>query len=132
MKRDEVMAGADNLPFVNDISGDGGICLRIGRGQQGPVDIRLRTSYVRHIVSMMPALSSKAQRLRPAPAEGQPPGAIPLALSAINIGQDDAQQTFMMLEVGMTALTFGLRSAVREELGQTLLALSAQTSGKPS
>jgi hypothetical protein len=53
-------------------------------------------------------------------------------LSAINIGQDDHQQTFMILEVGATSLMFGLSPAALEEVGRTLLALSAQQSARPS
>ncbi len=38
----------------------------------------------------------------------------------------------MMLEVGVTSLMFGLPSEALEEVGQTLLALSAQASTRPS
>ena len=55
-----------------------------------------------------------------------------LPLSAINIGQDDHNQTFLMLEVGAAALMFGISSAGLEEIGRTLLALSARESAKPS
>jgi hypothetical protein len=37
-----------------------------------------------------------------------------------------------MLEVGAAALMFGMPSAALEEVGQTLLALSARASAKPS
>jgi hypothetical protein len=37
-----------------------------------------------------------------------------------------------VFDVGATALMFGLPPAMPEEIGQTLLALSAQASAKPS
>ena len=81
----------------------------------------------------MLALGCEAKRLQGMPETEPPPnGAIPLPLSAINIGQDDGNQTFLMLEVGAAALMFGMPSAMLEEVGQTLLALSARKSAKPS
>ncbi len=123
-------------PFVTDVLGDvapngDAIGLRIGRGDREPVDIYLRTEDVQHIVSIMLVLSCEAQRRRPAEPDAPPAGAVPVPLSAINIGQDDRQQTFMILEVGATSLMFGLSPAALEEVGQTLLALSAQPSAKP-
>ena len=58
--------------------------------------------------------------------------AVPVPLSAINIGQDDHQQTFMILEVGASSLMFGLSPAAVEEVGRTLMALSAPASDRPS
>jgi hypothetical protein len=125
-------------PFVTDVMGEvapngNAIGLRMQRSEQGPVDIYLRIEDVQHVISIMLVLSSEAKRLRPSIEPDAPPsGAVPVPLSAINIGQDDHQQTFMMLEVGATALMFGLPPAALQEVGQTLLALSAQTSAKPS
>lgn len=59
-----------------------------------------------------------------------PNGAIPLPLTAINIGEGN--QTFLMLQVGAAALMFGMSSAVPEEFAQTLLALSACRSVRPT
>jgi hypothetical protein len=125
-------------PFVTDVFGEvapngSAIGLRMQRSEQGPVDIYLRIEDVQHIISMMLVLSSEAKRLHPSIEPDAPPsGAVPVPLSAINIGQDDHQQTFMMLEIGATALMFGLPPAALQEVGQTLLALSAQASAKPS
>jgi hypothetical protein len=125
-------------PFVIDVFGEvapngNAIGLRIQRSEQGPVDICLRIEDVQHIVSIMLVLSCEAKRLRPPPEIDAPPSkAIPLPLSAINVGQDDHEQTFLMLEVGATSLTFGLPPAALEEVGQTLLALSASAFAKPS
>ncbi len=128
---------ASDLPFVIDVFGDvapngDAIGLRIRRSEQDSVDLYFRIEDVKHIISIMLVLSCEANRLRPAEPYAPPAGAIPVPLSAINIGQDDHQQTFMMLEVGATSLMFGLPSTLLEEVGQTLLALSAQTSDKPS
>jgi hypothetical protein len=125
-------------PFVIDVTGevapDGKtIGLRIRRSEQGPVDLCLRIQDVQYVVSMMLALGCEAMRLCAPPTVDAPPsGAIPLPLSAINVGQDDNDQTFLMLEVGAAVLMFGLPPAVLEEVGQTPLALSARASGKPS
>lgn len=125
-------------PFVVDVLGevapDGkAIGLRIQRSAQGPVDLCLRVQDIQYMVSMMLTLGCEAKRLQGMQETEPPPnGAIPLPLSAINIGQDDDNQTFLMLEVGAAALMFGMPSAALEELGQTLLALSARESAKPS
>jgi hypothetical protein len=80
----------------------------------------------------MLVLSCEAQRRRPAEPDAPPAAAVPVPLSAINIGQDDHQQTFMILEVGASSLMFGLSPAAVEEVGRTLMALSAPTSDRPS
>jgi hypothetical protein len=125
-------------PFVIDVIGEvaangKAIGLRIQRSEQGPVDLCLRIQDVQYLVSILLALSCEAKR-RHAPPEvdAAPSGAIPLPLNAINVGQDDHDQTFLMLEVGAAALMFGLPPTALEEVGQTLLALSARATGKPS
>ena len=125
-------------PFVLDVLGEvanngDAVGLRIQRSAQGPVDLCLRIEDVQHLIGILLALSCEAKR-RHAPPEvdAAPSGAIPLPLNAINVGQDDHDQTFLMLEVGAAALMFGLPPAALEEIGQTLLALSARATGKPS
>ncbi len=127
----------DGLPFVIDVFGEvapngDAIGLRIRRSEQDSVDIYFRIEDVQYIIGIMLTLSCEARRLRPAELDSPPASAIPVPLSAINIGQDDQQQTFMMLEVGATSLMLSLPPAALEEVGQTLLALSAQASDKPS
>jgi hypothetical protein len=125
-------------PFVIDVVGEvapngKAIGLRIERSAQGPIDLCLRIQDVQYMVGIMLALGCEAKRLQGTEEEElPPPGAIPLPLSAINIGQDDDNQTFLMLEVGATALMFGMPSAALQEVGQTLLALSARETAKPS
>jgi len=125
-------------PFVTEVCGevapDGkAIGLRIQRSEQGPIDLCLRIQDVQHLVSIMLVLSCEAKRLQPPTESDVPPnGTVPLPLSAINIGQDDHEQTFLMLEVGAASLTFGLAPSVLEQVGQMLIALSARTSAKPS
>jgi hypothetical protein len=128
---------ADGPPFVIDVLGEvapngDAIGLRIRRSERDSVDICFRIEDVQHIIGIMLALSCEANRLRPAEPDAPPAGAVPVPLSAINIGQDDHQQTFMILEVGATSLVFVLPPALVGEVGQTLLALSAQASDKPS
>jgi len=125
-------------PFVIHVDGEvaangEAIALRITRNAQAPVDICLRTGDVEHMVSILLALSCEARRLRPLPETDAPPrGAIPLPLSAINVGQDDHDQTFLMVETGGTALMFAIPPTCLKELGQTLLTLSANGSVRPS
>jgi hypothetical protein len=129
---------ASNPPFVTDVLGEvapqgEAVGLRIQRSAQGPVDLCLRIADVRHLVGILLALSCEAKRLQPPPTfEGPPNNAIPLPISAINVGQTDEDQTFLMLEVGTASLMFGLPPTMLSEVGQTLLALSARASGKPS
>jgi hypothetical protein len=128
---------ADSPPFVTDVFGEvapdgGAIGLRIRRGDQEPVDIYLRIEDVQHIISIMLVLCCEAHRLQPAEPDAPPAGAVPVPLSAINIGQDDQRQTYMMLEVGAASLMFGLPPEVLADVGRTLLALSAQASDKPA
>jgi hypothetical protein len=126
------------LPFVVHVDGEvaangSAIALRVVRSGQEPVDICLRTEDVQYLVSILLTLSCEAKRQQPPPnADGPPSGAIPLPLSAISIGQDDRDQTFMMVEVGGTALMFGVPPNCLKELGQTLLTLSATSSRAPS
>jgi hypothetical protein len=125
-------------PFVIDVLGEvalngEAIGLRIQRSAQGPVDLCLRTEDVQHLVGILLALSCEAKRLQPPPEFDVPPSnAIPLPLSAINVGQTDDDQTFLMLEVGTASLMFGLPPAMLSEVGQTLLTLSARATAKPS
>jgi len=125
-------------PFVIDVQGEvapngKAIGLRIQRTAQGPIDLCLRIQDVQYMVSILLALGCESMRLQGIQEPEPPPnGAIPLPVSAINIGQDDDNQTFLMLEVGVAALMFGMPSTVLQELGETLLALSARKSAKPS
>jgi hypothetical protein len=129
---------ASDPPFVTDVLGEvaskgEAVGLRIQRSAQGPVDLCLRIGDVQNLVGILLALACEAKRLQPPPAfDGPPSNAIPLPLSAINVGQTDDDQTFLMLEVGTASLMFGLPPAMLSEVGHTLLALSARASGKPS
>jgi hypothetical protein len=129
---------ASNPAFVIDVFGEvapngKAIGLRIQRSEQGPVDLCLRSEDVQYFISLILALSHEAKRLQPAPEFDLPPSAaIPLPITAINVGQTNDDQAFLMLDVGFVSLTFGLPPASLEEVGQTLLALSACTSSGPS
>src|SRR5580658_10894143 len=80
-------------PFVIDVVGEvapngEAIALRIQRSTQGQVDLCLRTEDVQNLISILLALSCEAKRLQPPPQFEGPPGrAIPLPVSAINVGQ---------------------------------------------
>ena len=88
---------------------------------------------MQHLVGILLALGCEAKRRQPPPEFDAPPSsAIPLPLSAINVGQTDDDQTFLMLEVGTASLMFALAPATLSEVGQTLLALSARATAKPS
>jgi hypothetical protein len=125
-------------PFVVDVLGEvdpygRAIALRIQRSEQGPVDLCLRSEDVQHFVSLILALAHEAKRRQPAGnIETPPSAAIPLPITAINIGQTTDDESFVMLDVGVVSLTFGLRQEYLEEVGRTLLALSARSSSGPS
>ncbi len=125
-------------PFVVHVvgnvapSGDA-IVLEIQRSEDGPVDLRLRTQDVKYLVSMLLSLGCEAKRRQsPGGADAPPTEAIPLPLDAINVGQSDDDQTFLLLEVGIAPLMFMLSPHCLQQLGQTLLVLSAKSSSAPS
>jgi Protein of unknown function (DUF2478) len=133
-----VDASVTTPPFVLDVLGEialngEAVGLRIQRSAQGLVDLCLRIDDVQHLIGILLALSCEAKRRQP-PMEidAPPPAAIPLPVSAINVGQTDDGQTFLMLEVGTTSLMFAVPQSTLAEVGQTLLALSARTTAQPS
>jgi hypothetical protein len=129
---------AESAPFVIDVLGEvepsgKAIALRIQRSEQGPVDLALRSEDVQYFVSLILALAHEAKRRQPAGSIDAPPSAaIPLPLTAINVGQTTDDESFVMLDVGVVSLTFGLRQEYLEEVGRTLLALSARAPSRPS
>jgi hypothetical protein len=125
-------------PFVLDVLGEvadngGAVGLRIQRSAQGPVDLCLRIEDVQHLVGVLLALSCEAKRRQPPSEIDAPPtAAIPRPVSAINVGQADDGQTFLMLEIGTTSLMFAVPQPTLTEVGQTLLTLSACATAHPS
>jgi hypothetical protein len=125
-------------PFVVDVLGEvepsgRAIALRIQRSEQGPVDLCLRSEDVQYFVSLILALAHEAKRRQPAGHTDAPPSAaIPLSITAINVGQTTDDESFVMLDIGVVSLTFGLRQEYLEEVGRTLLALSARAPSGPS
>ncbi len=130
---------AEPAPFVVDVVGEvepsgRAIALRIQRSEQGPVDLCLRSEDVQYFVSLILALAHEAKRRQPAGDDDDrpPSAAIPLPVTAINVGQTTDDNSFVMLDVGVVSLTFGVPQAYLEEIGRTLLALSARAPSKPS
>jgi hypothetical protein len=124
------------MQVVGDVSPNGeAIGLQIERSDQGPVDLCVRTQDLKYFVSILLNLGSEARR-RQAPAgsdsDAPPTEAIPLPLDAINVGQNVDDQTFLLLEVGSASLMFMLPPNCVQQIGQTLLAMSAKASSKPS
>ena len=121
-------------PFVVHVVGDieqsgEAIGLRIERSEQGPVDLCLRTEDVKYLVSLLLNLGCEAKRRQSSPRPDAPPTeAIPLPLDAINVGQSDDDQPFLLLEVGIASLMFMVSPACLEQVGQTMLTLSAKSS----
>jgi hypothetical protein len=123
-------------PFVVHVDGEvaangEAIALRIVRTDEMPVTICLRTEDVQYLVSILLALNGEARRLQPQRASQPPRGAIPLPLEAINVGQNDDDETFLMLETGGAALMFRVPDESLREIGQTLLTIGAVDS-RPS
>src|SRR5271170_1588846 len=119
---------AEPAPFVVDVLGEvepagRAIALRIQRSEQGPVDLCLRSEDVQYFVSLILALAHEAKRRQPSGQPDAPPSAaIPLPITAINVGQTTDDESFVMLDIGVVSLTFGLRQEYLEEVGRTLLA----------
>ena len=109
------------------------IALRIIRNGQEPVHICLRIADLQYVVSMLLWLGFEARhRQSQVETDARPSGAIHLPVSALNVGSDDRNDTFLTLEVGATDLMFRLLPKCLKELGEALLALSANRSSKPS
>jgi hypothetical protein len=127
-----------NRPLVVHVVGDiepsgETIGLQIERSEQGPVNLCIRTEDVKYLVSLLLNLGSEAKRRQSSPRADVPPTeAIPLPLDAINVGQSDDDQPFLLLEVGITSLVFMVSPACLEQVGQTMLMLSAKSSAAPS
>jgi len=115
---------------VGDIEPSGeAIGLQIERSEQGPVNLCLRTEDVKYLVSLLLNLGCEAKRRQSSPRPDAPPTeAIPLPLDAINVGQSDDDQPFLLLEVGIASLMFMVSPACLEQDGQTMLTLSAKSS----
>lgn len=122
------------LHVVGDIAPSGeAIGLQIERSEQGPVDLCIRTEDVKYLVSLLLNLGCEARRRQsPPPPDAPPTEAIPLPLDAINVGQSDGDQPFLLLEIGITSLMFMVSPACLEQVGQTMLTLSANSSAAPS
>ena len=134
----EAEAGRRRAPVVMQVVGDvspngEAIGLQFERSDQGPVDLCVRTQDLKYFVSILLNLGCEARRRQiPAPTDAPPTEAIPLPLDAINVGQSDDDKTFLMLEVGSASLMFMLSPSCLEQIGQTLLAMSAKASARPS
>jgi len=122
------------LQVVGDIAPSGeAIGLQIERSEQGPVDLCIRTEDVKYLVSLLLNLGCEARRRQSSLRGDAPPTeAIPLPLDAINVGQSDDDQPFLLLEVGIASLMFMVSPACLEQVGRMLLMLSAKSSSAPS
>jgi len=122
------------LHVVGDVAPGGeAIGLQIERSEQGPVDLCIRTEDVKYLVSLLLNLGFEAKRRQAPPRVDAPPTeVIPLPLDAINVGQGDGDQPFLLLEVGITSLMFMVSPTCLEQVGQTMLTLSAKSSAAPS
>jgi hypothetical protein len=122
------------LHIVGDVAPDGEtIGLRIERSEQGPIDLYLRSQDVKYLVSLLLKLGCEARhRQAPVGSDFPPSEAIPLPLDAINVGQSNDDQTFIMLEVGLSSLMFMLPPEYLEQVGQTMLLLSSKLPSTPS
>jgi hypothetical protein len=122
------------LHVVGDVAPKGeAIRLKIERNGQAPVDLYLRSEDVKYLVSLLLNLGCEARRRQAPAGDGLPPSeAIPLPLDAINVGQSDDDQSFMLLEVGLASLMFMLSPGYLEQIGQTMLLLSRKSPATPS
>ena len=83
----------------------------------------------REVVSLLLNLGCEAKRRQSSPPLDAPPTeAIPLPLDAINVGQSDGDQPFLLLEIGIASLMFMLSPTCLQQVGHTILTLSAKSS----
>jgi hypothetical protein len=130
--------GRRSPPFVLHVVGDvaprgEAIGLQIERSEQGPVDLCIRAEDIKYLVSLLLNLGCEAKRRQAPNGNDAPPTeAIPLPLDAINVGQSDDERSFLLVEVGIASLMFMLSPKYLEQIGQTMLMLSAKVSSPPS
>jgi len=117
-----------------EVSANGqAIALHIIRDGQEPIHFSLRIADLQCMVSVLLWLGFEAKRRQPQlEIDARPSGAIHLPVSALNVGSNDCNDTLLMLEVGATMLMFRVLPKYLKEVGQTLLALSANRSSEPS
>lgn len=121
------------LHVAGEVAPKGEASLMIEQNGQGPVDLYLRSEDLKHVVSLLLNLGCEARRRQAPAGNGLPPTeAIPLPLDAVDVGQSDDDQSFMLLEVGLASLLFMLSPKYLEQIGQTMLLLSRQSSSTPS
>jgi hypothetical protein len=122
------------LHVAGDVAPKGeAIRLKIDSSGQAPVDLYLRSEDVKYLVSLLLNLGCEARRRQAPAGNSLPPSeAIPLPLDAINVGQSDDDQSFMLLEVGLASLMFMLSPGYLEQIGQTMLLLSRKSTSTPS
>jgi hypothetical protein len=122
------------LHVAGDVAPKGeAIRLMIDCNGQAPVDLYVRSEDVKYIVSLLLNLGCEARRRQAPDGNALPPAeAIPLPLDAIDVGQSDDDQSFMLLEVGLASLMFMLSPTYLEQIGQTMLLLSRRPPSKPS
>jgi hypothetical protein len=133
----EEQAGRESslvLHVAGDVAPEGeAIRLMIERSGQAPVDLHLRSEDVKYLVSLLLNLGCEARRRQAPSGSGVPPTeAIPLPLDAIDVGQSDDDQSFMLLEVGLASLMFTLPRNYLEQIGLTMLLQSRKSTSTPS
>jgi hypothetical protein len=88
---------------------------------------------LKYLVSLLLNLGCEAKRREAPNGNDAPPAeAIPLPVNAINVGEGDDDQSFLLVEVGIAPLMFMLSPKCLEQIGQTMLMLSAKSSSAPS
>ena len=104
------------------------IGLHIERKEQEPINLCIRAEDVKHLIGLLLNLGHEAKRRQvPSRNTALPKEAIPLPIDAINVGQGHDDETFLLLEAGLTPLMVVLPPKCLEQIGQTMLIFSAKS-----
>jgi hypothetical protein len=122
----DAMDSSQTVTFVSgDVDANGqSIQLRIEvDAAPHPIDLRLQTTDLAHLVSLLLLLGAKVpqQSLRYGTAETLE--ALPLPLRGASLGTSDAGEQLLLFDVGATVLAFSLPTDQIGDIGRALLAM---------
>jgi hypothetical protein len=119
--------------IVRYVSGDwspalGHVRLRVESDKLGqPQDLLFSPADIQPLIILLLVLSGKAGPATLAETEIDVRDVVPLRPDALGLGETDDGDIVLQLDIGQTTLAFSLPSNVSRQLGQSLIALGAES-----
>jgi hypothetical protein len=122
----------EGITTVRYVSGDwspdlGQICLRVESDQSQVRDLLFAPADIQPLVVLLLVLSGRAGSASPMEAELGSRHVMPLRPDFLALGETDDGDVVIQFDIGPTRLAFSLPASITTELGQSLLAMSAQS-----